>query len=304
MTSDAPGVESAFSLSKYLSERRDLIEKALDVALPASGGGHPDLREAMRYSLLGAGKRFRPILTLAACEACGGDWASALDVACAVEFVHAYSLVHDDLPAMDDATLRRGRPACHRKYGEAMAILAGDALLTQAWVLPARWGTAAPGRAEAAMRMSLELAAGAGVDGMVSGQAYDIDDRGPADVRALDDLHRLKTGALIRAAVRMGAIAAGADNKLLDKLTRYAGAVGLAFQVVDDILDVKVADTGKDSGADAARGKRTYPVMVGLEGARARARSLVEEAVAALDNLPGPAEPLAAIAGYTIERDK
>jgi len=304
MTSNTSGVEKIFSLTEYLTERKIHIEKTLEAALPPAGAGHPVLREAMRYSLLGAGKRFRPILLLASCEACGGDWENAIDAACAVEFVHAYSLVHDDLPAMDDAALRRGRDSCHRKYGEATAILVGDALLTEAWGLLARWGAAAPGRAEVSAGMIHELARGAGIEGMVSGQAYDIEKAGPADIQALDELHRLKTGALIRAAVRMGAIAAGADDGSLDKLTRYAQALGLAFQVVDDILDVEGGDTGKDSGADAALGKRTYPVMVGIECARDKAQALVEEANAALDGLPGPIEPLAAIAQYAVDREK
>jgi len=304
MRPEASGLGEPFSLPRYLAERRKLVESALRKSLPPEGPGHPAVRAGMRHSLLAEGKRFRPILMLAACEACGGDWEDALEPACAVEFVHAYSLVHDDLPAMDDAELRRGRPTCHRAFGEANAILVGDALLTEAWGIISRWAAARPGRERAALRMMDELARGAGIEGMVSGQAYDIDDHKPADIEALDDLHRLKTGALIKASVRMGAVCAGAGPDELGKLTRYAEAVGLAFQVVDDLLDAEGADTGKDKGADAARGKVTYPVLAGVKGARARAKELLGDALDALEGLEGDTAPLAAIAGYAVERKK
>ena len=303
MTTKTTPAGSAFSLSKYLTQRAKFIEDALEASLPSAGPGHPKLREAMRYCLLGAGKRFRPVLTLAACEACGGDWKGVLPAACAVEYVHAYSLAHDDLPAMDNAMLRRGRETCHRKYGEAMAILAGDALLTEAWRLIAAWG-AQSDRTASASKMIEELVRGAGVEGMVSGQVYDIEPEGSPDVEALDKLHRMKTGALICAAVRIGAISAGTNERLLDKLTKYALAVGLAFQVTDDILDLAGRDTGKDTGADASKGKRTYPTMVGMDSSGKKARDLVQEAVSALENFPGPVEPLAEIARYAIERNK
>ena len=304
MTSDTIGSTETFPLDDYLSIRRERVEKKLDELLPDNSKGHPALIEAMRYALMGGGKRFRPILTLASCEAAGGDWEDALEPACAVEFVHAYSLVHDDLPAMDDAIMRRGREACHRKYGEALGILAGDGLLTEAWGVVSRWSAQKTDRCGAAVEIIRLLAQGAGLEGMVSGQAYDMDENGPADIKALDKLHGLKTGALIGASISIGAVIAGADGRTMEKLSRYADAVGLAFQVVDDILDVEGEETGKDSGADAASGKRSYPVLAGMEGARRKAESLVEKAIVALEGLPGPAEPMAAIARYAIERKK
>ncbi len=304
MKSEASGLGDTFSLPQYLAERRRLVEGTLEKFLPPEGPGHSDIREGMRHSLLAEGKRFRPILMLAACEACGGDPEDALEPACAIEFVHAYSLVHDDLPAMDNAELRRGQPACHRAYGEANAILVGDALLTEAWRIISRWGKERPGREPTALKMMDELACGAGLEGMVSGQAYDIDEQAPAGIDALDNLHRLKTGALIKASVRMGAICAGAGDAELEKLTRYAEAVGLAFQVVDDVLDAEGADMGKDKGADAARGKVTYPVLSGVEESRARGQRLVNVAHEALDGIEGDTGPLAAIAEYAIERKK
>lgn len=304
MKSEASGLGETFSLPQYLAEQRKPVERALEKLLPPDGPGHPTIREGMRHSLLAEGKRFRPVLMLAACEACGGDREEALEPACAIEFVHAYSLVHDDLPAMDDAELRRGQPACHRAFGEANAILVGDALLTEAWGIISRWGMARPGREATALKLTGELARGAGIEGMVSGQAYDIDEQGPRDIEALDGLHRLKTGALIRASVRMGAICAGAGEAELEKLTRYAEAVGLAFQVADDLLDAEGVDTGKDAGADAARGKVTYPALVGINESRDRARQMVAEALDALDGLEGDTEPLAAVAKYAVERKK
>lgn len=304
MTANPIDGKNFFSFSDYLLERTKCVEESLEKFLPSKGKGHPVLRDAMRYCLIGAGKYFRPILAIASCEASGGEWREIMAPACAIEFIHAYSLAHDDLPAMDDAAARRGKPSCHRQYGHAMAILAGDALLTEAWGLIADWGKRSPDRAEASIKIIAELANGAGLAGMVSGQAYDIDENGAADVDALDDLHRLKTGALIKASVRIGAIAARADEATLEKLSAYAAAVGLAFQVIDDVLDVEGVNTGKDHGADAAKGKRSYPTLVGIEASKRKAQGLIVEAVAALDGLPGPTEPLAAIARYAIERDK
>ncbi|WP_136247153.1 (2E,6E)-farnesyl diphosphate synthase [Halomonas borealis] len=259
------------------------------------------LDAAMRHGVLVGGKRLRPVLVYAAGRALGAADADLDAAAAALELVHAYSLVHDDLPAMDDDDLRRGQPTVHRAYDEATAILAGDALQTLAFEVLA---ATAPPRLPA---MITTLAQAAGRDGMVAGQALDLAAvGGHPDVTALATMHRHKTGALIRAAVRLGGlVAVDEDDPRLAALERYAEAIGLAFQVHDDVLDV-TGDTvtlGKASGADAARDKPTYPSLLGLEGARARAVELVEEGVAALAPLGAAAAPLAELARYMIERD-
>ncbi|WP_016854119.1 (2E,6E)-farnesyl diphosphate synthase [Halomonas smyrnensis] len=259
------------------------------------------LEAAMRHGVLVGGKRLRPVLVYAAGRALGAADAELDAPAAALELIHAYSLVHDDLPAMDDDDLRRGQPTVHRAYDEATAILAGDALQALAFEVLAE--TAHP-RLPA---MIATLAHAAGRDGMVAGQALDLAAvGGHPDVTALATMHRHKTGALIRAAVRLGGLVAVADDDpRLAALARYAEAIGLAFQVHDDVLDV-TGDTetlGKASGADAARAKPTYPSLLGLEGARARADELVEEGVASLAPLGEAAAPLAELARYMIERD-
>jgi geranylgeranyl pyrophosphate synthase len=244
------------------------------------------LVEACRYPLQTGGKRIRPLLAFGAAEAIGGSAQAALDVAVAVELLHTYSLVHDDLPCMDNDDERRGRPTVHKVYGDGVAVLVGDALLTEAFAV-----LADAGRAGALVR---ELAAAGGAGGMIAGQAYDVGMDGPiADVDRLRLLHRAKTGALIRGAVRLGAIAAGAGDAHLEQLTRYAEEVGLAFQVHDDVLD---ADQDNKPG-----GPPSFVKLLGLDGARAVARGHMQAALDALVGLPRP-EPLAAIAVYTVER--
>jgi geranylgeranyl pyrophosphate synthase len=323
MTAGArPG--AGVALRTYLDERRAEIEALLERCLPAPPLCPPVIAEPVRYSVRAGGKRLRPILTLAAAEAAGSrgkppvDAAEArrlaLPAACAIELIHTYSLVHDDLPAMDDDVLRRGRPTVHVAYGEGMAILAGDGLLTEAFGLMAR-EPADPGAALSArkVRAVARLAAAAGVEGMVGGQAIDLHlsgqapshpPSGGADLSVLRDMHARKTGALIRAAAVVGGIMAGAEDALLAALDDYAADLGLAFQIVDDVLDVEgeTAALGKTAGKDAAAGKVTYPALVGIDASRRLAREAVERAEAALHRAALPAERLGAIARWALER--
>lgn len=258
----------------------------------------PELITAMRYSLFAGGKRLRPALALGAAKIVCGDASPAMPVACAIEMIHTYSLIHDDLPAMDDDDLRRGRPTLHRAHGEAMAILAGDALLTNAFEVAATTGN---------IRIVTELASAAGVCGMVAGQVLDMGAEGRQIT--LDDLrriHRMKTGALIRASVRLGAIAAGAGPEQLDALTQYGEAIGLTFQIADDILNVvgEAEAMGKAVGTDAAREKSTYPAMIGLDEARRLGAGGVEAAIAALAVFGPEAEMFRALARFVMERNR
>ncbi|MGM0914851.1 MAG: (2E,6E)-farnesyl diphosphate synthase [Pseudomonadota bacterium] len=292
---------NADTLTTLLAADRVRVDARLEALFVERAAPAPRLEAAMRHGVLVGGKRLRPLLVYTAGRALGAEEATLDAPAMAIELIHAYSLVHDDLPAMDDDDLRRGQPTVHRAYDEATAILAGDALQSLAFEVIAR--TRHPRLAA----MIASLAEAAGRDGMVAGQAMDLDAvGGHPDVVALATMHAHKTGALIRAAVRLGGLAAVAeDDARLAALDAYARAIGLAFQIHDDVLDV-IGDTailGKASGADAARDKPTYPTLLGLEGARSRAAGLVEEAVAALAPLGEPARPLAALARYMIERD-
>jgi len=295
-------------LADWLAERRERVDDALDRLLAERCGPQPRLAEAMRYAALGPGKRLRPILCLATAETLDGDFEVALTAGLALELIHAYSLVHDDLPAMDDDDLRRGRPTCHRAFDEATAILTGDALQTLAFEVvtghPALNGV----HPQTRIAMAAELAAASGASGMAGGQALDLAGTGTAlDERALERVHRLKTGALIRAAVRLGALAADChDPAVRAALDGYAGAMGLAFQVVDDLLDVE-GDTeaiGKPAGSDAAAGKSTYPILLGVTGARERAAALADEARDALARLPRPAPHLEALLEQMVARKR
>ncbi|QTP53275.1 (2E,6E)-farnesyl diphosphate synthase [Billgrantia sulfidoxydans] len=292
---------NADSFAAHLAADRARVDACLAQLFDARQAAAPRLEAAMRHGLLVGGKRLRPLLVYLAGRALGAS-DEALDApAAAIELVHAYSLVHDDLPAMDDDDLRRGQPTVHRAFDEATAILAGDALQTLAFEVLAR---AAHPRLPALM---LALASAAGRDGMVGGQALDLAAvGGHPDVEALATMHAHKTGALIRAAVRMGALTAVAEHDpRVGALDRYATALGLAFQIHDDVLDV-TGDTrtlGKTSGADAARDKPTYPALLGLERARRKASELTDEALLALAPLGEAGEPLAQLARYMIERD-
>ena len=312
-------------LADYLEARRAEVETALAEALPAPPRCPPVVFDAMRYSLLGGGKRLRPILVLAACEAVHrGPWhdvrALAMPAACAVELIHTYSLIHDDLPAMDDDSLRRGRPTSHVVHGEGMAILAGDGLQAEAFaILARRPDTRDPDLASRTLSAIQVIAEAAGAMGMVGGQALDLDadpsrhhargdragQRPPAmDAAALTDMHARKTGALIRASVLAGAIMGGAGPRVLDALDRYAREIGLAFQIVDDILDVEgaSADLGKTAGKDAASGKPTCVSLYGLAESKALAAQCLSRAHAALDEAGLADTPLAGIARWIVDR--
>ncbi len=293
-----------FDLDGYLNERKQLIEGALAAHLDRCEGAPATLREAMRYSLLAGGKRLRPILALAACEAVGARPEEAIDAACAVEFVHTYSLIHDDLPAMDDDDFRRGRPTAHKKFGEAIAILAGDALCAEAFRVAAQ---NRKGREERVADVVFELARASGAVGMVGGQVIDIEATGKRiTVEELETLHRAKTGELLLVAVRAGARMGGADAAAMERLTAYGRALGLAFQIVDDVLDITadLQTLGKDPGSDREAGKTTFVDLLGVDGARARARSVMDDGVAALGPFGAKAEALRALGRYTVERDR
>lgn len=257
------------------------------------------LREAMQYSLFAGGKRLRPVLTLAAAEACGAEHECALDAAVALEFVHTYSLIHDDLPAMDDDDLRRGKPTNHKVFGDGMAILAGDALLTEAFAII----SLTQRKPETTVAMVRELAKDAGPQGMVAGQVIDILGQVATETDLLA-MHSRKTGALLRAAVRLGAIAANASDKQLQTLTTYAEALGLCFQIVDDILDVvgNVNELGKEPGADARAGKKTIVDFWGVDKARTMVAQYTERAVASIEDFGPRGEHLRQLALNLSER--
>ncbi|HVF50516.1 MAG TPA: farnesyl diphosphate synthase [Pyrinomonadaceae bacterium] len=298
-------VQSALAeAQEFLARCRALVETRLDEIVPRADLAPVAVHEAMRWSLFAGGKRLRPSLLLAAGFAFGASEADLLDTACAFELLHTYSLVHDDLPAMDDDDLRRGRPTCHVRFGEAHAILAGDALQTLAFQT-----IAADERLSAQVRVRLvaELGRAAGTPaGMVAGQAHDLEAEARADVTGeeLEHIHRRKTGALIAAAARAGAIIAGASDEELAAVTRYAHETGLLFQITDDLLDVTAtaADLGKTPGKDARSAKATYVSLYGLDAARARALAVHQEARAALAQIQRPTRLLHALARFILER--
>jgi geranylgeranyl diphosphate synthase type II len=303
------------SLAEYLDERRADIERALSAVLPDAPDCPPVVGDAMRYSLLAGGKRLRPILCLASADSVGGDRALAMPAACAIELIHTYSLIHDDLPAMDDDVMRRGRPTLHVVAGEGMAILAGDGLLTEAFHLLAREPlTSDPAVAARKLRVIETIAAAAGPVGMVGGQAVDLASArpGPAgevtplDRDALATMHRKKTGALIRASALAGAIMGGGSEAQVTAIDRAASELGLAFQIVDDILDVEGAsvDLGKTAGKDAASGKTTYPGLFGLDASKQMARDCLDRAHAALTAAGMADARLLGIGRWIVERSK
>jgi geranylgeranyl diphosphate synthase type II len=293
-----------FVLKEYLESRRLMVEEALETALPEQDGPEARIVEAMRYSLFAGGKRLRPILCLAAAEAVGGKPQVAMPAGCALEMIHTYSLVHDDLPAMDDDDMRRGVPTNHKVFGEAIAILAGDALLTEAFVLLGDYNTLLP---EKALQLVEVIAKAASYRGMVGGQVVDmLSQNQPANLEIVQQMHSRKTAALIAAAAESGALVGKGSEAQVVALARYGKAVGLAFQIADDILDIE-GDTellGKATGADVARGKVTYPAAVGLERSREAARELVNDALAALEGFDEKAGPLRTLANYIITRRK
>jgi geranylgeranyl diphosphate synthase type II len=292
-------------LKAYLEERRGLVNRTLEGYLPAVRGPAFRVVQAMHYSLFAGGKRLRPILCLAGAEAVGGDPGEVLPVACALEMIHTYSLIHDDLPAMDDDDLRRGQPTCHKKYDEATAILAGDGLLTAAFHTLVEAAKHYEGRETDLLEVIQLIAAAAGYQGMVGGQMLDLLAEGRrVTLKELETIHRLKTGALLTASVRSGALMAGGTRGEVTALTAYGEKFGLAFQVTDDLLDVEgeAAEMGKATGMDAQRHKATYPGVLGREEARAWAQRLVDTAIADLETFGSRAEPLREIARYLLVR--
>lgn len=292
-------------IARYQATCQARVDAALEQLFVAPSAELTRLYAAMRYSVMNGGKRVRPLLAYAACEALGAPAEQANGAACSVELIHAYSLVHDDLPAMDDDDLRRGQPTTHKAFDEACAILAGDGLQSLAFsaLLDPRLS---PQSDSNRLTMVQTLALAAGPAGMVGGQAIDLGSVGlKLDQQALEFMHRHKTGALIEASVRLGALAsARAGNTELEALQRYAQAIGLAFQVQDDILDVEsdTATLGKRQGADIARDKPTYPALLGLDAAKAYALELRDQALQALEAFDGAAEPLRDLARYIVER--
>ncbi|ABQ26363.1 polyprenyl synthetase family protein [Geotalea uraniireducens] len=293
-------------LKAYLKERCTLVDEALDRFLPKADELPFSLHKSMRYSVFAGGKRIRPILMLAACDAVGGDISLAMPAACAMEMIHTYSLIHDDLPAMDDDDFRRGNPTNHKVFGEAIAILAGDALLTEAFILMSRVEPSASLPPEAVLRVIQEISHCAGSHGMVGGQVVDMESEGKAemDLATVQYIHTHKTGALIKASVKAGAILGGADEARLASLTTYGEAIGLAFQIADDILDIEgtTEEIGKDAGSDEARGKATYPAVMGLAESKKRAVELVDMALESLAGFDHRADPLRDIATYIVKR--
>lgn len=290
------------AFAQWMQDRAARTEAALAAALPAADRLPARLHEAMRYAAMGGGKRVRPLLVHAAGEVGGADPRACDAAACAVEMIHAYSLVHDDMPCMDDDDLRRGRPTVHKAYDEATALLVGDALQTQAFIVLAETDALEPA---ARLRLVGELARASGSIGMAGGQAIDLQHVGQAmSLDQLETMHRMKTGALLRASIRMGALCGSIDEAGLAALDRYAAAIGLAFQVVDDILDV-TADTatlGKTAGKDAEQHKPTYVSLLGLDAARELAARLRDDARKALGDFGAPAARLADLADLIVLR--
>ena len=294
----------SFDLKAYLETRRAMVDTALDRVLPSEDAVPVNLHRAMRYSVLAPGKRLRPTLVIAGAEAVGGTAETVLDAACALELIHAYSLIHDDLPAMDDDDYRRGRLTNHKVFGDAMAILAGDALLTLAFRLVAD-NAARMSDPRMVARVVADVADAAGTDGMVGGQVIDIESEGK-DVGpdTLEYIHRHKTAALIRVSLTAGATLAGGRAQQVDTIRKAGESLGLAFQIVDDILDVEgsLAELGKTAGSDERKKKATYPAYHGLEASRHKARVLIDETKRFLEPLGTPAEPIRALADFVFER--
>ena len=295
---------SGLDLPAYLTERRALVDAAIERVLPPEDAPPPTVHRAMRYSVMAGGKRLRPILVIAGAEAVGGAAAEVMPTACALELIHTYSLIHDDLPAMDDDDYRRGRLTSHKVFGEAIAILAGDALLTLAFKLIA--GNAALVRDPRVVGDTVaEIADAAGTAGMVGGQVVDIESEGKAvSAETLEYIHLHKTAALIRASLRVGARLAGGDAAAVAAISEAGRDLGLAFQIVDDILDVEgsLEQLGKTAGSDERKQKATYPALHGLEASRREARRLVERVKTRLAGFGERAAPLGALADYVFER--
>ena len=291
-------------LKGYLRSRQREVDRALNRYLPKANTKPATLHRAMRYSLFAGGKRLRPILCLAAAEACRGSINDALPLACALECIHTYSLVHDDLPSMDNDDFRRGRPTCHKVFGEGIAVLAGDALLTIAFEIVSK---AKPTRRYDISILLREIAAAAGSQKLIAGQVADLEAEGKNVKREqLQFIHENKTAAILKSSVRLGAMSANADARKLSAITQFGQRLGLAFQIIDDILDVTQTSEilGKSAGKDVEAKKATYPAVIGLEKSRAEARRLTRQAHNALSVFTSSdAEPLHALANYLLERE-
>ena len=292
------------NLKTYLRTRQGEIDRALNRYLPKANTKPATLHKAMRYSLFAGGKRLRPILCLAAAEACRGNIGNALPLACALECIHTYSLVHDDLPSMDNDDFRRGRPTCHKVFGEGIAVLAGDALLTIAFEIVSK---AKPAPRYDMSTLLSETAVAAGSQKLIAGQVADLEAEGKNVKRdQLQFIHENKTAAILKSSVRLGAMSANAEAKKLSAITRFGQRLGLAFQIIDDILDVTQTSEilGKSAGKDVAAKKATYPAVIGLDKSRAEARRLTRQAHDTLSVFTGrDAEPLHALANYLLERE-
>jgi geranylgeranyl diphosphate synthase type II len=291
------------NLKTYLASRQKRIDQALDRYLPKENVRPTTIHKAMRYSLFAGGKRLRPILCLAAAEACGGKIDHALPLACAMECIHTYSLVHDDLPSMDNDDFRRGRPTCHKVFGDGIAVLAGDALLTVAFEIVSH--------AKPTLRYDMsillrELAIAAGSQKLIAGQVADLEGEGQKiDMAGLRYIHENKTAAILTTSVRLGAMSANANPKQFSAITKFGRALGLAFQVIDDILDVTQTSEklGKSAGKDVAAQKATYPAIIGLDKSRAEAKRLTKQAHAALSIFGAKGDALHALANHLLERE-
>jgi len=295
----------SLSLGEYLEARKKITDDALEKYLPGEENYPPVIFQAVRYSVFAGGKRLRPILCIAAAETVGGDIKSVLPIACALELIHTYSLIHDDLPALDDDDYRRGMLTSHKVFGEDMAILAGDALLTDAFRLMSEKKLMAGLEPEKLLTVIHDIAEAAGCFGMVGGQVVDVQSEGKTvDREVLHYIHTRKTGAMITVAVKAGALLSNAGAAELNSLISYGQNIGLAFQVADDILNVEGDREvlGKGTGSDASRGKVTYPALMGLDESRKKAGELVENAISALKSFDHRAEPLRMIARYIVER--
>ena len=294
-------------LKAYLEDRRKMVDRALEEALPEKNGPLAEIVRAMRYSLFAGGKRIRPVLAMAGAEAVGADPESALPAGVALEMIHTYSLIHDDLPAMDDDDMRRGRPSNHKAFGEAAAVLAGDGLLTLAFQILADAGEKPGMDASRILRAVALIARSAGYEGMVGGQAVDMEAQGrEADGELVGYLHKCKTAELLTAAVVSGAILGGGGPDDIESLSRYGLSLGLAFQITDDILDIEgdAEAMGKPIGSDESVKKATYPSVFGLEESKKEAGRRVDDAIGALDRFGPEAEPLRQIAEYLRTRKK
>ncbi len=293
------------SASQYLSQGREFIDAAICGYLPEETSYPESIHKSMLYSVLAGGKRLRPVLVIAAAEAVGGSREDILPFAVAVEYIHTYTLIHDDLPALDNDDLRRGKPTNHKVFGEAIAILAGDALLSQAFYLMTHSGLMGAIPPEKLLQAAHDMTGAIGTSGMIGGQVVDIESEGkPIDAETLEYIHVHKTGRLIKACIRAGAILSQAGVDQLEALSNYGEQIGLAFQIVDDILDITADQSllGKDIGSDAEKEKATYPALYGLDESKRKAEKLVEKSIACLEIFGAKAEPLREIGRFFLQR--